>query len=87
MSAAIFDDLPEDLQAAIMAAGAQAGAFGRALESGADGKILQEMADAGQIEIHEFAGREKMLELVQPVQDAYAKTLGATQLLENVRGM
>ncbi len=87
MSAAIYDKLPEDLQTAIMAAGAEAGAFGRALESGADGEILQEMADAGQIKIHAFEGREKMLELVQPVQDAYAAELGATELLENVRGM
>ncbi len=87
MSAATFDDLPEDLQAAIMAAGAEAGAFGRALESGADGEILQEMLDAGQIEVHAFEGREQMLELVQPVQDAYAAELGATELLEAIRGM
>ncbi|MEJ6395908.1 TRAP transporter substrate-binding protein [Gymnodinialimonas sp. 2305UL16-5] len=87
MSAATFDNLPEDLQAAVMQAGAEAGAFGRALESGADGEILQEMLDAGQIEVHEFAGRERMLELVQPVQDAYAAELGATELLESIRGM
>ncbi len=87
MSAATFDNLPEDLQAAVMQAGAEAGAFGRALESGADGEILQEMLDAGQIEVHEFEGREQMLELVQPVQDAYAAQLGATELLESIRGM
>ena len=87
MSAKIFDELPADLQAAIMEAGAEAGAFGRALESGQDGEKLQAMIDAGQIEVHEFEGREKMLELVQPVQDAYAEELGATELLNNVRGM
>lgn len=87
MSAITFDGLDADLQAAIMTAGAEAGAFGRALESGADGEILQEMADAEQIVIHEFVGRERMLELVQPIQDAYAAELGATELLENVRGM
>ena len=87
MSAAVFDALPADLQAAIMTAGAEAGAFGRALESGADGEILQGMADAGQVVVHEFEGREQMLELVQPVQDAYAAEIGATQLLLNVRGM
>ncbi|MEO1194569.1 MAG: TRAP transporter substrate-binding protein [Pseudomonadota bacterium] len=87
MSAKTFDGLDAELQAAILAAGAEAGAFGRALESGADGEILKAMADAGQIEIHDFVGREKMLELVQPVQDAYAEELGATELLENVRGM
>ncbi len=87
MSAKIFDELPADLQAAIMEAGAEAGAFGRALESGQDGEKLQAMIDAGQIEVHEFDGREQMLELVQPVQDAYAAELGATELLKNVRGM
>jgi len=87
MSAKIFDDLPADLQSAIMEAGAEAGAFGRALESGQDGEKLKAMADAGQVEVHDFAGREKMLELVQPVQDSYAAELGATELLENIRGM
>ena len=45
------------------------------------------MEAAGQIFISDFEGREKMLELVQPVQDAYAESLGATELLMNVRGM
>ncbi|MCB4379683.1 TRAP transporter substrate-binding protein [Synechococcus sp. MU1644] len=87
MSAKIFEGLPADLQAAIKDAGAEAGAFGRALESGQDGEKLQAMADAGQIKVHDFAGREEMLELVQPVQDAYAAELGATELLERIRGM
>ncbi|MEM7547499.1 MAG: TRAP transporter substrate-binding protein [Pseudomonadota bacterium] len=87
MSAKTFDGLPADLQAAIMGAGAKAGAFGRALESGQDGEKLQAMADAGQIEVHDFVGREKMLEMVKPVQDAYAAELGATDLLEKIRGM
>ncbi|QBF34019.1 TRAP transporter substrate-binding protein [Thalassococcus sp. S3] len=87
MSAKTFDALPEDLQAAVMEAGAEAGAFGRALESSADGKILQEMADAGQIVIHEFEGRDQMLELVKPVQDTYAAELDATELLAEIRGM
>ena len=87
MSAKIFDGLSPDLQSAIMAAGAEAGAFGRALESGQDGEKLQAMAEAGQIEVHDFAGREKMLELVKPVQDAYADQLGASDLLQRIRGM
>ena len=87
MSAKIYDALPADLQGAIMDAGAEAGSFGRALESGQDGEKLKAMEDAGQVFVHDFAGREKMLELVQPVQDAYAAELGATELLENIRGM
>jgi len=87
MSAATFDNLPADLQEAIMTAGAEAGSFGRALESGQDGEKLQQMIDAGQITVHDFDGRERMLELVGPVQDAYAEELGATELLEAIRGM
>lgn len=87
MSAKTFDALPKDLQDAIMIAGKAAGAFGRALESEQDGQKLQEMIDAGQINVTEFKGREKMLELVRPVQDTYAAEIGATELLETIRGM
>ncbi|UWQ22445.1 TRAP transporter substrate-binding protein [Jannaschia sp. W003] len=87
VSAKTFDALPEDLQAAIMEAGEEAGAYGRELESREDGEKLQEMVDAGQIQVQEFEGRDEMLERVKPVQDAYAAELGATELLERIRGM
>jgi len=82
-----FRNLPAALQDAIKKAGAEAGAFGRALESSEDGIKLQEMIDAGQIKVQEFAGREKLLEMVIPVQDAFAADIGATELLQAVRGM
>ena len=82
-----FRKLPEALQAAIMKAGAEAGAFGRELESREDGVKLQEMVDAGQIKVQEFEGREKLLEMVIPVQDAFAADINATELLAAVRGM
>jgi TRAP-type C4-dicarboxylate transport system substrate-binding protein len=85
MSGKTFRKLPEDLQAVILAAGKEAGAFGRNLESTQDGEKMQEMIDAGQVQVQEFAGREKLLELVIPVQDAYAADLGATALLEAIR--
>ncbi len=85
MSGKTYRTLPEDLQAAIMTAGAEAGAFGRELESREDGVKLQEMADAGQIEVSEFEGREQLLELVAPVQDSYAAELDATELLDAIR--
>lgn len=87
MSAKTFDALPADLQEAVMKAGREAGAYGRELESREDGEKLQEMVDAGQITLVPFEGRETMLETVQPVQDAYAAELGATELLEAIRGM
>ena len=87
MSGKTFRKLPEALQAAVMKAGKEAGAFGRELESREDGLKLQEMIDAGQIQVQEFEGREKLLEMVIPVQDAFAAEIEATDLLANVRGM
>jgi len=87
MSGKTFRKLPEDLQAIILEAGATAGAFGREIESREDGEKLTEMESAGQITITEFEGRDQLLELVIPVQDDFAADLGATDLLEAVRGM
>lgn len=85
VSGKTFRKLPEELQAAILVAGKEAGAFGRELESTQDGEKMQEMIDAGQVQVQEFAGREKLLEMVIPVQDAYAAELGASDLLEAIR--
>lgn len=80
-----FEKLSPELQAAVMKAGQEAGDFGRALETTQDAEKLQEMLDAGNIEVHEFAGRDGLLNLVIPVQDAYAAELGAEALLEAIR--
>lgn len=85
MSGKTFNGLPEDLQAAVLKAGAEAGAFGRELESREDAIKLQEMVDAGQLTVSDFEGRDKMLEMVVPVQDAYAAEIGATDLLIAIR--
>lgn len=80
-----FRKLPADLQAAIKKAGKEAGNFGRELESREDGLKLQQMADKKQIKVSEFEGREKLLELVIPVQDKFAASINATELLKAVR--
>jgi tripartite ATP-independent transporter DctP family solute receptor len=85
MSGKTFNSLPGDLQAAVLEAGEEAGAYGRELESREDGVKLQEMVDAGQLTVSEFENRDKMLEMVKPVQDAYAAEIGASDLLEAVR--
>ena len=87
MSGKAFRKLPEALQAAVLEAGAEAGAFGRELESREDGIKLQEMVDAGQVQVQEFEGREQLLEMVIPVQDSFAASIEATDLLTSVRGM
>ena len=80
-----FRKLPKELQAAIMKAGKEAGAFGRELESREDGIKLQEMVDAKQITTQEFEGREKLLDMVKPVQDKFAEGINATELLKAIR--
>ena len=85
MSESTFSGLDDDLKTAILAAGAEAGAFGRELESRQDGEKLQEMIDAGQVVVTEFADRDALLDLVVPVQDSYAAELGATDLLNAIR--
>lgn len=85
MSGKTFRKLPEALQAIVLEAGAEAGAFGRNAESSEDGIKLQAMADAGQVIVTEFADRDALLGMVVPVQDAYAAELGATDLLAAIR--
>jgi tripartite ATP-independent transporter DctP family solute receptor len=85
MSGKTFNSLPADLQAVVLEAGEEAGAYGRELESREDGVKLQEMVDSGQLTVSEFENRDKMLEMVKPVQDAYAAEIGASDLLEAVR--
>ena len=86
MSGKTFRKLPEALQVAVTKAAKEAGAFGRELESREDGIKLQEMIDAKQITVQEFENREKLLELVQSVQNDYAAELNATDLLAAIRG-
>lgn len=85
MSESTFSALPDDLKAVVLEAGAEAGAYGRDLESTQDGEKMQQMLDAGQIVVQEFEGRDALLEMVVPVQNAYAEELGATELLQAIR--
>ena len=79
-----FQRLPEDLQAAIIKAGKEAGAFGREIESSQDSEKLAAMEEKGWLTTHEFADRAMLLELAEPVKKAYAEELGATDVLEAV---
>lgn len=87
MSGTAFRALSPEMQEIVERAGSEAGAYGRALESREDGMKLQQMVDADQIQLIEFEDRDALLDLVVPVQDAYAAELGATELLEAIRGM
>ena len=72
-----FDKLPADLQAAIIKAGKEAGAYGRKVESSEDTAKLDALEKAGRLKRVPFADRAKMQSLVDPVIAAYAKEIGA----------
>jgi TRAP-type transport system periplasmic protein len=72
-----FKKLPADLQAAIVKAGKEAGAYGRQIESSEDTAKLDALEKAGKLKRIPFADRAKMQAMVDPVMAAYAKEIGA----------
>ena len=79
--------LPKDLQAAIKKAGKEAGAYGRMLESSEDEQRLRAMEKEGKLKTHTFTQRNELLKRADKVNEAYAKEIGATQVLERVRAI
>jgi len=75
-----FKGLPPELQAAVVKAGKEAGAYGREVESTEDGQKLDAMEKAGKLKRIAFADRDQMKKLVDPVIAAYAKEIGADEI-------
>ncbi len=82
-----FKTLPPDLQAAILKAGKEAGAYGRELESREDVAKLDAMEKAGKLKRIPFVDRAQMKKLVEPVIEAYAKDVGADQILARINAI
>ncbi len=82
-----FSKLPKDLQAAILRAGKEAGAYGRQVESSEDTAKLDAMEKAGKIKRIPFADRAQMKALVDPVMAAYAKEIGADGILAKINAI
>ena len=82
-----FRKLPQDLQAAIIKAGKEAGKHGRQIESSEDAKKLAALEKAGKLKTHVFKDRAKLLELAEPVKQAYAKSIGAEDVLKAVNAI
>jgi len=82
-----FNKLPKDLQAAIVRAGKEAGAYGRQVESGEDAQKLDAMEKAGKLKRIPFADRAQMKKLVDPVMAEYAKEIGAAELLAKINAI
>ncbi len=86
-SAKTFKSLPADLQAAIVKAGKEAGAYGRKIESSEDSQKLEALEKAGKLKRVPFAGRDEMKKLVDPVMIAYAKEIEADQILAKINAI
>jgi TRAP-type transport system periplasmic protein len=86
-SAKTFKALPADLQAAIIKAGKEAGAYGRQVESGEDAQKLDQLEKAGKLKRVPFKDRAEMAKLVEPVIAAYAKEIGAEDILTKINAI
>jgi tripartite ATP-independent transporter DctP family solute receptor len=86
-SSKTFAKLPKDLQAAVVKAGKEAGAYGRKIESSEDEQKLVALEKAGKLKRVPFAGRDQMKKLVDPVMAEYAKEIGAEQILAKINGI
>jgi tripartite ATP-independent transporter DctP family solute receptor len=82
-----FRKLPADLQAAILKAGKEAGKYGRDLESSCESALLAQLDKEGKLKTWVFTDRAKLLELAEPVKQAYAKEIDATAILNKVNAI
>jgi tripartite ATP-independent transporter DctP family solute receptor len=79
-----FRRLPKDLQAAIIRAGKEAGAYGRHIESTEDSERLARLEKEGKLKRIPFTQRAELLRLAEPVKQAYAKEIGAEAVLARI---
>jgi len=82
-----YRKLPPDLQAAIIKAGKEAGKYGRDIESSEDSGLLAKLEKEGKLKTWPFTERAKLLELAEPVKQAYAKEIDATPILNKVNSI
>ena len=82
-----FKKLDPALQAAVLKAGKEAGKYGRDIESSEDAAKLDKMEKEGKLKRVPFSDRAQMKKLVDPVMEAYAKEIGAEQLLAKINAI
>jgi TRAP-type transport system periplasmic protein len=82
-----FKSLPDDLKAAVLKAGKEAGAYGRKIESSEDEQKLTALEKAGKLKRVPFKDRAEMEKLVTPVMAAYAKEIGAEEIYAKIAAM
>jgi tripartite ATP-independent transporter DctP family solute receptor len=82
-----FKRLPADLQAAIVKAGKEAGAYGRQIESSEDAAKLDALEKAGKLKKINFTERAAMKKAVDPVMAAYAKEIDAEAIFNKINAL
>jgi TRAP-type C4-dicarboxylate transport system substrate-binding protein len=82
-----FAKLDKDLQAAILKAGKEAGAYGRQVESSEDEQKLIALEKAGKLKRIPFTDKAQMKKLADPVMVEYAKEIGADQILAKINAI
>jgi len=82
-----FQKLPAELQAAILQAGKNAGAYGRILESSEDLKKMQQMESEGKLKTVFFKDRAKLVEASKPVLIDYFKAQGVPELFDRIQAV
>jgi TRAP-type C4-dicarboxylate transport system substrate-binding protein len=82
-----FARLDKGLQAAILRAGKEAGAYGRQVESSEDEQKLIALEKAGKLKRIPFTDRAQMKRLADPVMVDYAKEIGADQIYAKINAI
>jgi TRAP-type C4-dicarboxylate transport system substrate-binding protein len=82
-----YAKLPPELQAAVVKAGKEAGAYGRQIESGEDTAKLEALEKANKLKRVTFTERDAMKKLADPVMEAYAKEVGAEAIYAKIKAI
>jgi tripartite ATP-independent transporter DctP family solute receptor len=82
-----FKKLDKAMQAAILRAGKEAGAYGRKAESSEDEQKLVALEKAGKLKRVPFADRAQMIKLTAPVMAEYAKEIGADAIFQKINAI
>jgi TRAP-type transport system periplasmic protein len=82
-----FRTLDKAMQAAVLRAGKEAGAYGRQIESGEDEQKLVALEKGGKLKRVAFNERAQLKKAVDPVITAYAKEIGADQIFARINAL
>jgi tripartite ATP-independent transporter DctP family solute receptor len=82
-----FNKLDKNMQAAVLKAGKEAGAYGRQVESSEDTAKLDALEKAGKLKRIPFTDRAKMKALADPVMADYAKEIGADAIFQKINAL